>query len=485
MNTMMLRLALVCILAVSATAQQVQITPLDNNTSEDDFAPAYTNHGRMIVLTHDNGGSQQLYSMERSSNGWEGTSKLRGTINDGEQVGVSTITPDGQFMIFSAFKHDVPGLGRTDLYSAKKVDGSWEQITNLGPNVNSAFYDSQPTLSADGRTLYFVSDRTGGQGGTDIYMSTFDGTTWSAARPVKGINTANDEMSPVIGPDGKTMYFSSNRSGGQGGFDVYVGTVSGDNVSSIKVMQSPINTAADEMFYTALPNSNQAFFSRTTSNGDYDNFMAVPNPFPSEPVTLVEGIVSDATTKDPLGADITITDLSTGKAISSMRSDDRTGQYFVTLTPGKVYSITARKKGYLFHSERFEVPPGSGEQTIQKDIALSPLAGGGDQLLVFFDYDKTELKSESIPELERVIELLRDHPEIKVVFEGHTDDQGADDYNDKLSQRRAESVRDYVITGGVDKGRVAAKGFGKRKPLVPGSTDDARAKNRRVEMRVQ
>lgn len=476
--------ALVCV-TFSVVAQPIQITPLDNNTSLDDFAPAVSNHGRMIVTTVDDDGNQRLHVMQRTSDGWTSTSTIPGDVNDGEQVGTATLTPDGQMMIFAAYSHDVDGFGRTDLYSATKQGSSWGDVKNLGGTVNSDAYDSNPTLSADGRTLYFVSDRRGSKGGTDIFMTQWNGKEWSAAIPLEGVNTPSDEMSPVIAADGTTLTFSSNRPGGKGGFDIYVAKVKGSTATGVQAASAPINTEADEMFYTSIPNSNQAYFSRTTERGDFDNFMAVPNPFPSDPVTLVEGTVRDAVTKQPLGADITVTDLTTQKTVSTFRSDATTGGYFVTLTPGRVYSITAKKKGYLFHSERYEVPPDAKGSTITKDIDLSPINGGGDRLLVFFDYDKSELKSESIPELERIIEFLRDNPNVSVSFEGHTDDQGADDYNMRLSEKRAQAVREYVITGGVDSQRVLAKGFGKTKPLVKGTTDDARAMNRRVEMRVK
>ncbi len=468
-----------------ASAQNVRIDPLDNNTSDDDFAPAYTNHGRVIVFTTDVGGDgQQLRMMERNSGGWTGSSKLVGDVNDAKHSGSGTLTPDGQFIIFASYENDVDGSGRTDLYSSRKINGRWVEVKNLGPVVNSSAYDAHPSITPDGRTLYFSSDRPGGNGAPDIYVATSDGTNWSSPKILAGINTASSEMSPVIGSDGKTIYFSSNRPGGAGGFDVYVAKVTGSAVTDVRRIGDPINTSADELFYSALPNSDQALFSRTSATGVYDNYIVVPNPFPTEPVTLVEGIVADINTKVPLGSDITVTDLATGKKVASLRSDDQSGQYYVTLSPGRVYSVTASTKGYVFHSERYEVPPGAKGKTVKKDIYLSPLADGGDQLLVFFDYDKSELKSESFPELERIIELLRENPKVRLRFDGHTDDQGSDEYNEKLSQRRAEAVRDYIVAGGVPTARLEARGLGKRKPMMQGSTDEARASNRRVEMKV-
>jgi len=468
-----------------ASAQTVRIEPLDNNTAYDDFAPAYTNHGRVIITTSDvDGKGQRLRTMERTSGGWTSLTALLGDVNDATHSGSTTLTPDGQFMIFASYENDVDGLGRTDLYSSRKINGKWKEVKNLGAPINSAAYDAHPTLSSDGRTLYFISDRPGGNGETDIYVATSDGSAWSAPKLVAGLNTSSSEMSPVIGSDNRTLYFSSNRPGGAGGFDVYVAKVSAGVATDIRRIGDPINTASDEMFYNALPNSDQALFSRTMANGLYDNFLAVPNPFPSEPVVLVEGIVSDVKTKEALGANITVTDLATGKKVASLKSDDQSGQYYVTLTPGRIYSITASTPSYVFHSERYEVPPGSKGSTIKKDIGLFPIEGGEGRLLVFFDYDKAELKSESVPELERVIELLRENPNVRLRFDGHTDDQGSDDYNDKLSERRAQSVRDYIAAGGITATRMEAKGFGKRAPMAQGVSDEARAMNRRVEMKV-
>lgn len=483
MKNFILTTALLFAISTVALAQNVEVIPLDNNTSDDNFAPTYTNHGRVVVFSSDQGGSgQRMVTMERTSGGWSSATELRGDVNDATHAGTVALTPDGQYMIFAAYDHDVKGSGRTDLYSARKVDGAWRSVTNLGSSVNSSSYDSQPTLSADGRTLIFVSDRTAGAGGTDLYVSTWDGKAWSPAKPLGGVNTSSGEMSPSIGPDGKTFYFASDRPGGAGGYDIYAGKLNNGSVADIKRLSSAINTSANELFYSGLPNSDQALFSRMTSNGDYDNYMAVPNPFPADPVILVEGVVRDASDRDPVGATVTITDLASGKKVAEMRSDDQTGQYYVTLSQGRVYSVTASAPGYMFHSERYEVPPGSQGKTITKDIDLTPIGKGNERLLVFFDYDKAELKNESIPELERVIEFLRENPGIKVRFEGHTDDQGSDDYNDKLSQRRADAVKDYVVTAGIESSRASAKGIGKRQPKMQGTSDDARAANRRVEM---
>ncbi|MBU3700264.1 MAG: hypothetical protein FGM33_09720, partial [Candidatus Kapabacteria bacterium] len=207
---LIIRLAVISIVAGgSICAQTVTIEPMPNNTEFDDFAPSITNHGKVIIYSTDRSGKgQRLMSMEQTNGAWSASRPLSGDVNDSEHSGVGALTPDGQSMIFSSTNHDVQGSGRTDLYMARKRNGSWRDVTSLGSSVNSASYDAQPSLSSDGRTLYFVSDRPGGQGASDIYTSTWDGSEWSIAIPVAGVNSPSGEMSPVIAPDGRTLYFA-------------------------------------------------------------------------------------------------------------------------------------------------------------------------------------------------------------------------------------------------------------------------------------
>lgn len=487
-RSLLVRSLLVCITmcaALTLRAQTVTIEPFVSNTEHDDFAPCIVHHGKLMFASCDiKGKGQRIVSIEQRNGAWTELQELKGDVNDADHSAVASLTPDGQMMVFSATNHDVQSMGRTDIYTARKRNGVWTDVAVLGPSINSSSYDAQPSLSSDGRTLYFVSDRSGGQGGTDIYASTWDGTEWSISIPVAGINTSDGEMSPVIASDGRTLYFASNRPGGRGGYDIYVATVQNGAASNVRRLREPINTAADELFYTAMPNSDRAMMCRITARGDYDIYNVTPNPFPGEPVTLVEGAVRDLSSRAPLGAEITVTDLKSGKRVAQFRSDDATGAYYVTLTAGRTYSITAVAEDHVFHSERYDVPAGAKGRTLTKDVDLSRIQGGSARLLVFFDLDKSELKSESMPELERVVALMRESPSVRMQFEGHTDDQGTDDYNDGLSQRRADAVRSFVVNAGIDAKRITAKGYGKRRPTATGNTEEVRQQNRRVEMKL-
>jgi outer membrane protein OmpA-like peptidoglycan-associated protein len=471
------------LIALPVFAQKVEVSPLSVNSRYDDFGATFANNGRLIFFTSEREADGTARQKIFTSSGWSSPQELPEAINAGKNNGSVALTPDGQYMIFAAFDRS-DNLGRTDLYSAERVRGEWTNVKNLGPNVNSTSWDSQPTLSSDGTTLYFASDRAGGQGGTDIYVSRREGGSWGKATNIGSvINSTFDEMTPTIAPDNTTFYFSSNRPA-LGGFDIYSSSFKNSNFSRPIAFDEPINSSADEYFYTALPNSTTAYFSsnRSGGSGALDLYTAVPNPVPPAPVRIVTGIVRDANTSGALGSTIYVTDLKTGKRVAELHSDDMSGEYFVTLTSGRRYSITSSKSGYLFYSEQFEVPEAGAGNEVKYDINLSPISQGRTRLLVFFDFDKSELKDESRSELERIAEFLQSNPAVKVEIGGHTDDQGAADYNDKLSADRANAVKKYLTDNGIPAARITTKGYGKRQPLIQGTDDEARAQNRRVEM---
>ena len=351
--------------------------------------------------------------------------------------------------------------------------------------VNSKYWDSQPSLTSDGRTLFFVSDRPASKEGTNIFYSERTREGWSLAKELTSVNTDADEMSPFIAADNKTFTYSSNRSGGQGGFDIYFAKInSSKNAFDFKNAGAAINTEYDEHFYVVAANSETAFFStnKPSEKANFNIYTAVPNPHVAEDVVFVHGKVTDIDDNTPLGSDITITDLTNGQVVANLRSDDITGEYSSVLTAGRNYSITAEKDGYLFYSENFNISSSITSKDITKDISLSKIAEGKTRLLIFFDFDKSTLQNESKPELERLTKFMNDNPNVKIELHGHTDDRGAEDYNNNLSLERAKAVKDYLYNNGVQNGRIGTKGFGESKPLIVDTTEEARAKNRRVEL---
>lgn len=470
--------------AISLFAQNLQIKPLSINSKFDDFSSQITKNGNEMYFTSDKDGKQMVFDAKWSGTYWFIYDNAGRKINSGDENGSVALTPDGQYMIFSAYKHDKPGSGRTDLYSARKYDGEWTDIQNLGIAINSEYWDSQPTLSSDGKTLYFVSDRPSDKEGTNIFMSKRTREGWSKAVALNSINTDYDEMSPFIAADNTTFTFASNQTGGNGGFDIYFTKVNNGNFASAKNAGNIINSNKDEYFYIIRANSDVAFFSssRDGGMGALDIYTAIPNPYQADEVVFVSGIVKDAYTRKPLGSEIIVTDLNSGEETAYLASDDETGEYYVVLQAGKRYSITSDKDGYVFYSNEFEIPGDINKNSIKKDIDLNPIGPGSTRLVVFFDFDKASLKNESKPELERIKRFLNKNPKLKIELHGHTDDQGTDDYNNKLSKDRANEVKNYLVKGGIDNGRIKTVGFGETKQLVKDTSEEARAKNRRVEM---
>lgn len=471
---------------------QVTVSPFEYNSTGDDFGATLTQNSRALYFTSDRGGSQTAFVTDNTNNVWQSPDELASAVNDGVHTGTVSLTPDGQTMVFASYKHNVGGVGRTDLYISRKVNGKWSEPQNLGPNVNSSAWDSQPSLTSDGTTLYFASDRDGGAGKADIYVSRWNGITWSRAEAVSALNTSADDMCPNIAPDNATLYIASDRPGTLGGYDIYTSRLKGGAFSKPINIGEPINSSSNEYFYMAYPNTNTAnsqiaYFSsdRAGGSGGIDIYKAVPNPEMPNPVVVMRGIVKDAVTGKELGSTITITDLKTRKQVGTLKSDDETGEYFVTLTAGRSYSITAQSPDHVFYSERVDVPESEKGREVEKDILLTPLKDGSTRLLVFFDTDKADLKDESLPELDRVVDFLRSNDNVEVIIEGHTDDVGEDAYNMQLSKRRAESVKTYLSSAGIAAGRISSMGFGETRPKLKGNSEDIRAQNRRVEMKIK
>lgn len=476
----------------------VTLTSMPFNSSSDDFAPNYVFRGRQLFFTSarnsPSGGSgdQRIWSVPQIGAGkWGSALSFGDELGRAEHIGSATVTPDGNYMIFSGYRWDsdsrtLEGEGRTDLYSAERRGGEWTNVQNLGPVINTEHWESQPSLSSDGQYLYFASDRPGGQGGTDIYVSRRTATGWTTPRNVGSvINTPMDEMSPVLSPDGFRLFFSSNGHGGAGGFDLFVtdgGNPFDDTWRSIENLGTPINSAANEHYFMPEPNSKNGYFS-SDREGDFDIYLAFPNPYPPSAQVVVFGKVLDDRSGNPVEASVTVTDLETGEAVANFRSDDQTGEYTVILSKGHKYAVTAEAPGYIFYSDAYEIEEDLEEgEEISKDIMLRK---GATRLLIYFDYDKAELKPESMPDLNRAVDYLKRNPDLQVEFAGYTDSVGSAEYNKGLSARRANSVREYMILkGDISRARLSANGYGEESPVSDNGTEEGRARNRRVEMRV-
>jgi outer membrane protein OmpA-like peptidoglycan-associated protein len=456
----------------------------DVNSPDDDFAPLLLGTGKVLYFTSNRTGDQDIYSAVMGYKDWEQIQAAGPSLNSSGDEGGTTITPDGRWMVFTACDRQ-DGYGDCDLYIAEYIGGSWRNIRNLGTAVNSSAWDSQPTLSPDGLMLFFVSERPGGQGGTDIWMSSrpYGGDFGPAVNLPAVINTTGDEMAPYIAADNTTLYFSSDWHPGIGGQDIYRTKKSTRGWSDPQHVGAPINSAYDDYFCSLRLNSEDLYFAsnRPGGSGDLDIYLAVPNPLPPGGVTTVVGRVTDSRSGTPVSAALTVRDIETNEVMSTFYSDEINGDYIVVLQPGRSYVITAEAPGYLFYSDRFDVPEESTNDMIRKDIAMTRDIV---RLLVYFDFDKATLQPASYVDLNRAVEWLKANATVKVELAGHTDNVGSREYNKKLSHDRAEAVRSYLVSKGVSPARLTASGYGMEQPVATNDTDEGRALNRRVEFRV-
>jgi outer membrane protein OmpA-like peptidoglycan-associated protein len=406
------------------------------------------------------------------------------TVGNEAAIGISA---DGQEILI--YKDD---MGDGNIYSSHLEGDTWTVPAKLNSNVNSKFWEPAAFLSADGNTLYFVSDRPGGHGGTDIYMSKrTPGGDWGRAINLgPKINTEEDEYSPFIHPDGITLYFSSKGHKGIGGYDVFFSRMIGHNEKTWEEPVNvgyPVNTPGDDAFYMVSPDKQRAYYtsSREGGEGEKDNYVIAFNDVkePAPALSLVKGAVLDTNKQAPKNVVITIVDSETGQVIGSYKPNIKTGKYAVVLTPGNTISYDADST--VFYSPKNGVVNNTYNE-IDNNVTLPQMSVGSKVTLnnIFFDFDKSKLRTNSTAELERLYVYLKKYPTIKVEIAGYADSKGTEDYNKKLSYDRALSVVNYLAGKGIDKKRMVAMGYGESYTGVASAKVKEDEKERRVELKI-
>jgi len=434
-----------------------------------------------------NGWDEDVYSIEKNSTGWGKPKMLPEPINsDGNDFGTS-FSGDGQNMVYVACSRE-GGVGSCDLYTLTLEGTTWSEPVNMGNVVNSVEWDSQPTMSVDGNTIIFASDRDNGFGSEDLYITTKNRFgDWGAASNLGGvINTPFTEKSPFLSPDGKTLYFTSNGHPGHGGLDLFISVNENGKWSEPVNLGKPLNSDNDDAYFT-IGGSGEVGYFASTRKGGYGLLdlysIKIPESMRPKPTVVVEGIVTNAKTKALVGAYVMVEDMNTGELIAVNKSNSVTGKYLIVLPAGKTYSVSANKEGFFFHSERFDVPDASTYQEIKKDIELKPIEKGAKVVLnnIFFETGKATLSPQSRVELEKAIDLMKVNHTMIIEVGGHTDNVGDDTFNMKLSHDRAKTVRDYLVTGGIASTRVQSKGYGETNPVATNENEEGRKANRRTE----
>ncbi len=423
---------------------------------------------------------------------WMRTLNLGPPINTRGNEGAISISPDGQLLFFAACQRD-DGFGSCDIYWSWKMGNRWSIPRNLGPTVNSETWDSQPSFSSDGKTLYFASKRGGGKGSSDIWKSELlPNGDWTL--PVNlgdSINTAGEEQNPFIHPDDQTLYFASKGHQGMGGLDLFYTRKELDGSWGKPVnLGYPINTYADEITLIVNSTGEIAYISSDKYGGkgrqDIYSFPLYKEAQPN-PVTYMKGIVYDKESGNRLQAFFELTDLFRNQLVVQATSDPIDGSFLVCLPTDRNYALNVSRDGYLFYSDNF-VLTGIREQAkpFLKNIPLQPIKVGETVVLknIFFDTDKFELKPESFAELEKLLGLLQKNPSLKIEISGHTDIRGSEEHNLELSKNRAKAVSDYLVNHGIAQACMTYAGYGFSKPIDSNDTDEGRANNRRTEFRI-
>lgn len=460
------------------------------------------------------------YSIRQADGNWSQAKNIGEPINTTDHDAISGLSIDGGKLIIY-----LGGKNNGDLFESELLGDKWSKPQDFGKNINTdKFHESSASYSLDGQSVYFVSDKPGGYGDRDIYVSKRDEKgRWGKAENLGGtINTQYGEEGVFMHPDGKTLYFSSQGHNSIGGYDIFK-AIFDDKTKKWSVPENigyPVNTTDDDVFYVVSADGKHGYYTSVNSTGfgGRDLFMisfiaeekkentidtkkneisenkkeekvikqieTKTNPEPR--LTILKGVISDELSKKPLDASIEIIDNEQNKIIYTFNSNSSSGKYLTSLPAGKNYGIAVKKEGYLFHSENFNVLDSAAFQTIIKDIDLKKIQVGSTIVLknIFYDFDKATLRQESTYELGRLLKLLVEMPNLKIEISSHTDSKGANDYNFKLSDIRAKSVVDYLISKGISKDRLVSKGYGEEKPISTNDTDEGRQLNRRTEFKV-
>lgn len=461
------------------------------NTAESEYFPSLTIDANELVFTRRLKGLNEDFFISTKTNGqWSKAVPLSGNINTELNEGAQNISLDGKMLVFTGCNFP-GGNGSCDLYYSMKTPKGWSEPLNFGEPINTEFWESQPCLSPDKRFLYFTARDPNGLGGSDIWVSEHlpNGSWKNPVNLGPNINTPGNESCPFIHADNQTLYFTSDYLPGYGGSDLFVVRKdSTGNWGKPENLGYPINTIGDEGTLVVTADGKTAYYSSdmqdTKGQLDIYSFELREDIRPNRTL-WVKGNVFDKKTKQPLPSLVELLDLKSGQAISKLQTDEN-GNYLITLPVGKDYAFNVNRKGYLFYSDNFSLSKNPVDSVYTKDIPLQPIEVNASIVLknIFFDTKKFDLKPESMVELDKVVQLMKDNPTIKILISGHTDNVGKPQDNLTLSEKRAKAAINYLLYKGVRMERLQWKGFGATKPIADNKTEAGKAMNRRTELTV-
>ena len=465
------------------------------NTENPEYFPTITVDGETILFTRriKDGRVQgrfkeqeDFFVSQLENKMWQNAIPMPPNVNTVNNEGAPTIAADGRTLIFvgcadqfGSYGENRGGRGSCDLFITKKLGSRWTDPENLPGTLNSIHWETQPSLSSDGKTLYFIRGIRGrnATNNSDIYVSHLQvNGEWSTPEKLPDhINTPDREESVVIHPDGKTLYFASRGHIGMGGSDIYVTRLDDNgNWSMPENLGYPINTKYDENSLMVGPDGEVAFFAsdREGGYGDLDiYYFIMPENMRPTKTLYFEGLVYDINTKRPIPGKFKLVDIETGKEVIYSEADPITGEFTVSLPVNKEYALTVEYPGYAFYSDNFNMLEPEGMDAFHKDVPMVPIGSSGTGIPlanVFFDLDKSTLRQKSYIELNKLVSFMKENPEYNFEIGGHTDSRGNN--NQQLSEDRAKAVMDFLISKGISADRLTSKGYGSTKPI---NTDQA------------
>jgi len=471
------------------------------NSIFNDFLPIISPDGKTLYFVRsgtslNTGGEkdQDIWFSELIDSSWTKAINIGPPLNTVGSNGVCSVTPDGNtLLLFGVYNYD-GNISSGVSWSHKTSDG-WSKpqelkITNFYNNsIYSSYY-----LSNDRKTLLMSIERDDSYGGLDIYVSFLvENDIWTEPKNLGSqINTDDDDFSPFLAADSKSLYFATKARGGYGQSDLFKAIRLDDTWQKWEEahnLGAEINTSGKDAYFHIPASGDYGYFA-SSDNGstNLDIYkILIPEEAKPEAVIFITGKVINSKTSEPVEASVLYERLPSGEEAGSARSNPTTGIYKITLPGGFLYGFRAEVAGFISVNDNIDARNVKHYQEIERNLELVPIKKGETVRLnnIFFDYNKYELKEESFPELDRIVSMMNENPKMKIKITGHSDSIGGTFYNLNLSNKRAKAVMDYLVSKNVSKKRLSYKGYGLSKPLANNDTEEGREKNRRVEFIIE
>jgi outer membrane protein OmpA-like peptidoglycan-associated protein/tetratricopeptide (TPR) repeat protein len=461
------------------------------NTADAEYFPTVTVQDSLLLfMRRDTYKREDFLFSTFTANGFTAAKPLSDTLNFANKKGAPSLSSDLNTLYYAAEYNDI-GYGRYDIYKVSKIDSGWSAPLNLGRNINSDFWESAPSISPDGQALFFSSNKPGGMGGIDIYVSykNKNGVWGKAFNLGPNINTTGDDQTPFIHADNRTLYFASNGWPGYGGTDLFVSYKKVDGKWSKPTnLGYPINTFDNEGSIAIASNGIQGYIAsdRIDSRGGLDIYKVVlPENVRANRTYYFNGFITDAITHKAIPGLVRLADPKDSTKFM-MVNVDSSGSFVLSIPEFDSLGIQVNSPQHEYASSLI-----SKENVVQLDgttqyFNLNPIQNKftKDFKNVFFEVNAAQLTRASFIELDALINYLESSANATILIEGHTDNTGTDMANINLSEKRANAIAQYLISKGIVKERIATKGFGASKPIADNNTQAGRAKNRRTSFTI-